>query len=134
MGLEIILDLKFTCIMRKSVEGLILQFANNFGKLVEDSSLDFLDVDSSKNVEGMNFLRNLQKHWFLKWGWTFIGWISARICHILACDWLNQFLKKTLFGLRNYRVKLQYFIKHLFPDLKSWEKVFDIFNNTISIS
>ena len=39
--------------MRKSVEGLILQFANNFGKLVEDSSLDFLDVDSSKNVEGM---------------------------------------------------------------------------------
>ena len=29
------------------------QFANNFGKLVEDSSLDFLDVDSIKYVEGM---------------------------------------------------------------------------------
>ena len=59
MGLELILDLKFTCIMRKSVEGLNLQFANNFGKLVEDSSHDFWDVDSSKNVEGMpNFLEN----------------------------------------------------------------------------
>ena len=45
--------------MRKSVEGLILQFANNFGKLVEDSSLDFLDVDSCRYVEGMpNFLGN----------------------------------------------------------------------------
>ena len=53
MGLELILDLKFTCIMRKSVEGLNLQFANNFGKLVEDSSHDFWDVVGSKNVEGM---------------------------------------------------------------------------------
>ena len=39
--------------MRKSLEGLNLQFANNFGKLVEDSSLDFLDVDSCRYVEGM---------------------------------------------------------------------------------
>ena len=36
-----------------------MQFANNFGNLVEDSSHDFWDVDSSKNVEGMpNFLGN----------------------------------------------------------------------------
>ena len=50
---ELTSDLKFIYSMRKSVEGLILQFANNFGKLVEDSSLDFLGVDSIKYVEGM---------------------------------------------------------------------------------
>ena len=47
--------------MRKSVEGLILQFANNFGKLVEDSSLDFLDVDSSRYVEGMRIFTRFAK-------------------------------------------------------------------------
>ena len=61
MGLELILDLKFTCNMRKSLEGLNLQFANNFGKLVEDSSLDFLDVDSSRYVEGMRIFTRFAK-------------------------------------------------------------------------
>ena len=57
---------------------------------------------------------------------------DPRVCN--SGSFSEQFLKKRLFGLRNYRVKLQYFIKHLFPDLESWEKCFDIFNNTISIS
>ena len=36
-----------------------LEFANNFGNLAEDSSHNFWDVDSSKNVEGMpTFLGN----------------------------------------------------------------------------
>ena len=90
-----------------------LEFANNFGNLAEDSSHSFWDVDSSKNVEGMRIFTRFAKTLVSK---------DPRVCN--SGSFSEQFLKKRLFGLRNYRVKLQYFIKHLFPDLKSWEKVF----------
>ena len=85
-----------------------LEFANNFGNLAEDSSHNFWDVDSSNNVEGMRIFTRFAKTLVSK---------DPRVCN--SGSFSEQFLKKRLFGLRNYRVKLQYFIKHLFPDLKS---------------
>ena len=38
-----------------------LQFANNFGKLVEVSSHDFWDVDSCRYVEGMRIFTRFAK-------------------------------------------------------------------------
>ena len=107
-----------------------LEFANNFGNLAEDSSHNFWDVDSSKNVEGMpNFLGNSKEiNSEMRGKRECILFRKREYFNWRVKNWRewsgDQFLKKTLFGLWNYRVKLQYFIKHLFPDLKSWEKVF----------
>ena len=107
-----------------------LEFANNFGNLAEDSSHNFWDVDSSKNVEGMsNFLGDTKKiNSEMRGKRECILFRKREYFNWRVKNWRewsgDQFLKKTLIGLWNYRVKLQYFIKHLFPDLKSWEKVF----------
>ena len=90
-----------------------MQFANNFGKLVEVSSHDFWDVVSIKNVEGMRIFTRFAKTLVSK---------DPRVCN--SGSFSEQFLKKDYLDLWNYKVKLQYFIKHLFPDLKGWEKVF----------
>ena len=90
-----------------------LEFANNFGNLAEDSSHNFRDVDSSKIVEGMRIFTRFAKTLVSK---------DPRVCN--SGSFSEQFLKKDYLDLWNYKVKLQYFIKHLFPDLKSWEKVF----------
>ena len=98
--------------------------------LVEDSSLDFWDVEGMSDEGRM-------PHFLGDWKEINSEMRGKRECILFrkreyfnwkVKNWRgvssDQFLKKTLFGLWNYRVKLQYFIKHLFPDLKSWEKVF----------
>ena len=70
-----------------------LQFANNFGKLVEVSSHDFWDVVSIKNVEGMRIFTRFAKTLVSK---------DPRDCN--SRSFSDQFLKKTLFGLWNYRI------------------------------
>ena len=62
-----------------------MQFANNFGNLVEDSSHDFWDVDSSKNVEGMRIFTRFAKTLVSK---------DPRDCN--SRSFSEQFLKKKI--------------------------------------
>ena len=92
-----------------------LEFANNFGNLAEDSSHNFWDVDSSKIVEGMNnFLGDTKKiNSEMRGKRECILFRKREYFNWRVKNWRewsgDQFLKKTLFGLWNYRVKLQYF-------------------------
>ena len=88
-----------------------MQFANNFGNLVEDSSHDFWDVDSSKNVEGMRIFTRFAK--------TLVS-IDPRDCNPRGIT--DQFLKKTLFGLMKLQGKIAIFYKTPFPRFKELGK------------
>ena len=88
-----------------------LQFANNFGKLVEVSSHDFWDVVSIKNVEGMRIFTRFAKTLVSK---------DPRVCN--SGSFSEQFLKKRLFGLMKLQSKIAIFYKTPFPRFKGLGK------------